>query len=340
MERLCALYGYGRIQTPGFEDTELFKRTSGAGSDIVQKEMYTFEDRGRPLAHASSGGNGADLPRLRRARHAPRAAAGEAVHDRADVPLRGAAARPLPRALTSSSLESIGSADPAVDAEVIQYYDALLRNLGVARYELQLNSIGDRNCRPAYVEKLNEWLDAHADVLDDDARQKRATSPLRVFDVKNERVRAALQDAPKIGESLCDECAQHFDAGARLPRRVRRRLHARADARSRSRLLHAHDLRVRRARREHAGSTICGGGRYDYLVEEIGGPPTPASASAPASSGSSSRSSSRASPQKSRCSTSSSSLEAAEHRGESCLAAMTELRAKGSRATPTMPAAR
>src|SRR6185312_12298188 len=79
-------------------------------------------------------------------------------------------------------------------------------------YELQLNSIGDRNCRPAYVEKLNTWLDEHADVLDDDAKQKRATSPLRVFDVKDAGVRAALQDAPKIGESLCDECMEHFAA--------------------------------------------------------------------------------------------------------------------------------
>ena len=121
MERLCALYGYRRIQTPGFEDTELFQRTSGAGSDIVQKEMYTFEDRGEPLADAAPGGHGADLPRLRRARDAPRAAAGEALHDRADVPLR----RPQSgryREHWQLSLEAIGSADPAVDAEVIQFY--------------------------------------------------------------------------------------------------------------------------------------------------------------------------------------------------------------------------
>src|SRR5256885_1332074 len=108
------------------------------------------------------------------------------------------------------SLESIGAADPGVDAEVIQFYDTLLRNLGVAKYRLQLNSIGDRNCRPAYIARLNAWLDEHADVLDDDAQLKRKTSPLRVFDVKSEPVRAALQDAPKIGESLCDECAEHF----------------------------------------------------------------------------------------------------------------------------------
>jgi histidyl-tRNA synthetase len=173
------------------------------------------------------------------------------------------------------SLESIGSADPAVDAEVLQYYDTLLRNLGVMRFELQLNSIGDRNCRPAYIERLNAWLDDHADILDDEARQKRATSPLRVFDVKNEQVRAALQDAPKIGESLCDECAEHFA-----------RVRAYLDAYGVPYTLEPTLVRgldyYTRTTFEFLGpdestqaSTICGGGRYDYLVEEIGGPPTP-----------------------------------------------------------------
>src|SRR5205823_2015112 len=111
LESLCALYGYRRLQTTVFEDTELFARQSGAVSN-----------------------------------------------------------------------------DPAVDAELIQLYNELLRRLGVTHYRLELNSIGDRNCRPAYLERLNAWLDEHEDVLDDEARQKRATTPLRVFDVKSERV--------------------------------------------------------------------------------------------------------------------------------------------------------
>jgi histidyl-tRNA synthetase len=158
---------------------------------------------------------------------------------------------------------------------VIQYYDALLKNLGISRYELQLNSIGDRNCRPAYIEKLNAWLDEHADALDDDAEQKRATSPLRVFDVKNEKVRAALRDAPKIGESLCAECAEHFA-----------QVRAHLDSYGVAYTLDATLVRgldyYTRTTFEFLGpdeskqaSTICGGGRYDYLVEEIGGPPTP-----------------------------------------------------------------
>ncbi len=158
---------------------------------------------------------------------------------------------------------------------MIQFYDTLLRNLGVARYELQLNSIGDRDCRPQYVEKLNAWLDAHADVLDEDAKQKRATNPLRVFDVKNEHVRAALRDAPKIGDSLCAACAEHFA-------RVRAYLDAYGVAYTlEPTLVRGLDYYTRTAfefigpDESTQASTICAGGRYDYLVEEIGGPPTP-----------------------------------------------------------------
>ena len=128
-----------------------------------------------------------------------------------------------------------------------------------------------RTAGPQYVERLNAWLDAHADVLDEDARHKRATSPLQVFDVKNPSVRAALEDAPKIGESLCDACRAHFDARA---------------ARTSTRygvpyvldptLVRGLDYYTRTTFEfigpdENANSTICGGGRYDGLVEAVGG---------------------------------------------------------------------
>jgi histidyl-tRNA synthetase len=274
MERLCALYGYRRIQTPGFEDTELFQRTSGAGSDIVQKEMYTFEDRGgRSLTLRPEGTAPICRAYIEHGMH--REPQPVKLYTLAPMYRYAAPQRGRFREHNQLSLENIGSADPAVDAEVIQYYDALLRNLGISRYELQLNSIGDRNCRPAYVEKLNAWLDAHPDVLDDDAKQKRATSPLRVFDVKDARVRAALQDAPKIGESLCAECEQHFAD-------VRERLDAYGVAYTLDPTLVRGLDYYTRTTFEFVGpdesaqaSTICGGGRYDYLVEEIGGPPTP-----------------------------------------------------------------
>jgi histidyl-tRNA synthetase len=274
MERLCALYGYRRIQTPVFEDTDLFARTSGSGSDIVQKEMYTFEDKGgrsltlrpegtAPICRAYIEHGMKQLPQ-------PVKLYTLATMYRYAAPQRGRF-----REHWQLSLENIGSADPAVDAEVIQFYDTLLRNLGIVRYELQLNSIGDRACRPGYIEKLNAWLDDHADLLDDEARQKRATSPLRVFDVKNDRLRAALADAPTIGDSLCDDCAEHFA-------RVRACLDEYGVAYTiEPRLVRGLDYYSRTVwefigpDESAQASTISAGGRYDYLIEEIGGPPTP-----------------------------------------------------------------
>ena len=274
MERLCALYGYRRIQTPVFEDVDLFQRTSGQGSDIVQKEMYVFEDRsGRTLALRPEGTAPicrAYLEHGMQREPQPVKLYTLATMYRYDKPQRGRY-----REHHQLSVENIGSADPAVDAEVIHLYDTLLRNLGLRGYELQLNSIGDRECRPAYLERLNAWLDAHDDVLDDEARQKRATSPLRVFDVKNPALRAALAGAPKIGDSLCDACAEHFAA-----------VRATLDALGVSYTLVPTLVRgldyYSRTTWEFVGpdestqaSTISAGGRYDGLIEEIGGPPTP-----------------------------------------------------------------
>jgi histidyl-tRNA synthetase len=274
MERLCALYGYRRIQTPAFEDVALFQRTSGEGSDIVEKEMYVFEDRGgRTLAlrpEATAPICRAYVEHGMQQQQQPVKLYTLATYYRYDKPQRGRY-----REHNQLSVECIGSAAPAVDAEVIDLYDTLLRNLGITRYALHLNSIGDRECRPAYLERLNAWLDGHADVLDADARQKRATNPLRVFDVKSPEVRAALEGAPKIGDSLCPACEEHFaavrtaldSAGVRYvldPTLVRG-----LDYYSRT------TWEFLGPDESTQASTISGGGRYDYLIEQIGGPPTP-----------------------------------------------------------------
>ena len=273
MEELAREYGYGRIQTPGFEDTELFRRTAGAGSDIVQKEMYTFEDLGgRSLTLRPEGTAPICRAYVEHGMHRepqPVKLFTVATMYRYDKPQKGRY-----REHTQWSVEAIGSDDPALDAELLQVYHELLRRLGVTQWELLLNSIGDGQCRPGYLERLNEWLDAHEHVLDDEARQKRATSPLRVFDVKSERVQAALADAPKIGDSLCAECRDHFadvrgylDAYA-IPYRIVPTLVRGLDYYTRTTF-------------EYVGpeggkaSALAGGGRYDGLVEEIGGPPTP-----------------------------------------------------------------
>ena len=273
MAEVCALYGYHQIDTPAFEDTELIIRTSGGGSDVVQKETYTFADRG-----------GRSLT-LRPEATAPicRAYIQHGLHRepqpqklytigpmwRYDRPQKGRY-----REHWQLSVEAIGTDDPAVDAEVIHLYSELLHRLGVERYTLELNSIGDSNCRPAYVERLAAWLDEHDSELDDEARSKRATSPLRVFDVKSERVQQVLENAPKIGESLCDECREHFA-------QVRTFLAAYGvDYELVPTLVRGLDYYTRTTfefKSEDLGAkdTICGGGRYDGLIEEIGGPPTP-----------------------------------------------------------------
>jgi histidyl-tRNA synthetase len=272
-ERLCSLYGYRPIQTPAFEDTALFERTSGEGSDVVHKEMYTFEDKGgrsltlRPEATAPIARAYLEHGLHREAQPVKLYTLG--TFYRYSAPQRGRY-----REFWQLSVEAIGSEDPAVDAEIIQLYDELLARLGLTDYTLQLNSIGDENCRPRYLERLTAWLDEHEDVLDDEARQKRGTSPLRVFDVKSERVRDALAEAPKIGDSLCDECRAHFEAlKAHLQNYG-------VEFELEPTLVRGLDYYTRTAFEFvddaiGAQSTICGGGRYDGLVEEIGGKPTP-----------------------------------------------------------------
>jgi histidyl-tRNA synthetase len=274
IEEQCAQYGWSRVSTPGFEDTALFERTSGEASDVVHKEMYSFEDRGdrsltlrpegtAPIARAYVEHGLAQEPQ-------PVKAYAIAPMYRYSRPGRGRY-----REHWQLSLEAIGSADPAIDAEVIQFYVELLRRLGVTEWALILNSIGDANCRPEYVRQLSKWLDEHPELLEnEEVAHKRATSVLQVFDVKSESVRAALDLAPKIGDSLCDACREHFTA-------VRGYLDAYGvpytlDAS----LVRGLDYYTRTTfefvgPEENVNSTICGGGRYDGLVEAVGGPATP-----------------------------------------------------------------
>jgi histidyl-tRNA synthetase len=273
LAEVAETYGYARIQTPVFEDAELFLRTSGQGSDVVQKEMYLFEDRGgRQLALRPEGTAPICRAYLEHGMH--REPQPVKLYTQATMYRYAAPQKGRYREHWQQSVEAIGSDDPAIDAEMIQLYVEVLRRLGVTQWELQLNSIGDANCRPAYVEKLVEWLDANDASLDDEARQKRATSPLRVFDVKSPSVRAALVDAPKIGESLCDACREHFAE-------VRRYLDALGVPYTlEPTLVRGLDYYTRTTFEfvgpdEGAQSTICAGGRYDGLIEQLGGPPTP-----------------------------------------------------------------
>jgi histidyl-tRNA synthetase len=274
MEEVTRLYGWRRIQTPGFEDTGLFERTAGEASDVVHKEMYTFSDRSdRSLTLRPEGT--APICRAYLEHGMQREPQPVKAYTIAPMYRYGAPGRGRYREHYQLSVEAIGSDDPAIDAEIIELYADLLGRLGVTQWELHLNSIGDAACRPAYVERLNAWLDEHSDVLDEDARHKRATSPLQVFDVKAPAVRAALEHAPKIGESLCDACREHFDAvraeldRAGVPYVLDPVLVRGLDYYSRTTFEFV-------GPDENANSTICGGGRYDGLIEQIGGRATPA----------------------------------------------------------------
>ena len=275
-ERLCGLYGYRPIVTPVFEDTALFERTSGAGSDVVQKEMYTFADRGgrsltlRPEGTAPICRSYVEHGMHREPQPAKLYTIGPMY--RYAAPQRGRY-----REHWQLSVEAIGSEHPSVDAEIIQLYHALLSRLGVTEFTLALNSIGCRECRPAYLERLTVWLDANLDRLDSPTREKASASPLRVFDnydAKPRAVQEALDEAPKIGESLCEACHEHFAA-------VRRDLDA-CDVSYEivPTLVRGLDYYTRTTweflgPHEGAQSALSGGGRYDGLVEEIGGPPIP-----------------------------------------------------------------
>jgi histidyl-tRNA synthetase len=274
IEEQCVQYGWSRIQTPGFEETALFERTSGAASDVVHKEMYTFEDRSersltlRPEATAP-------IARAYVEHGLAQEAQPVKAYTIAPMYRYGRPGRGRYREHWQLSLEAIGSADPAIDAEVIQFYAELLRRLGVTEWSLLLNSIGDANCRPQYVERLEEWLDGHPELAaDEEVAHKRATSILQVFDVKNEKVRAALDLAPKIGDSLCDECRAHFDA-------VKAHLDAYGIKYTLDpALVRGLDYYARTTfefvgPEENVNSTLAGGGRYDGLVEAVGGAATP-----------------------------------------------------------------
>jgi histidyl-tRNA synthetase len=276
MEQVCSRFGYRPIQTPVFEDTALFARTSGEGSDVVTKEMYTFEDRsGRSLTLRPELTAPICRAYLQHGLHRepqPQKLYSIATSYRYGRPQKGRY-----REFWQLSVEAIGSDDPALDAEVIQLYDALLGNLGVTEYRLELNSIGDANCRPAYLERLREWLAEHERRLDEETRDQARRNPLRALDnfaAKPPEVRDVLREAPAIGDALCEDCREHFAA-----------VSAYLDAYGVTyelvpTLVRGLDYYTRTTFEfigptHGAQSSICGGGRYDGLIEEIGGPPTP-----------------------------------------------------------------
>lgn len=262
------LAGYGYIELPVFEDTGLFVRGVGESTDVVGKEMYTFEDRaGRSLTLRPEGTAG--VMRAVVEHHLERGAlpvklwyAGPFF--RAERPQLGRY-----RQLQQVGVEAIGSDDPALDAEVIALAAEGYRSLGLEQVTLHLTSLGCAVCRPAYRERLQAFL-AGID-LDEATRQRAAVNPLRVLDDKRPEVRAATADAPVMVDHLCQECREHYDETRLLLRaqgvrwQEAPRLVRGLDYYTRTSFEFDHPLLG-------AQSGIGGGGRYDGLMESVGGP--------------------------------------------------------------------
>ena len=265
--RQARIAGYQHIELPVFEDTTLFARGVGESTDVVSKEMYTFEDRGgRSVTLRPEGTAGVMRAFI------------EHNMDRGYLPVKLNYYGPFfryerPQAgryrqLQQVGVEAIGMDDPLLDAEVIALADRSYRAIGLSGFRLELTSLGDRNCRPEYREKLQEFL---FDLpLDEETRKRAELNPLRVLDDKREEVREMTADAPLMLDHLCDECRAHFEAVTAAldsfgvpyvinPRMVRGLVYY-----SKTTFEFVHDGLG-------AQSGIGGGGRYDGLMSQLGG---------------------------------------------------------------------
>ena len=262
---------YGAVETAVFEDTALFVRGVGESSDVVRKEMYSFQDRGgreitlRP--EFTAGVLRAVLENNLHKGALPVKVWTSGPAFRYERPQAGRY-----RQFYQFDLEAIGTEDPAVDAETIAVAWDAYQSLGLRQYTLLLNSLGDTTCRPVYREALQKFLRALD--LDEETRQRIEINPLRVLDDKRPEVRAQLENAPVMTDYLCAECKAHYDTVRGLlddlgipftdaPRLVRG-----LDYYTRTTYEFDHALLG-------AQSGIGGGGRYDGLSEDIGGPPLP-----------------------------------------------------------------
>ncbi len=271
---LCRLYGYQRLDTPAFEDFQLFTRSIGEGTDIVTKEMYTFEDRsGNILALRPEGTapvcrayleHGMDnLPQPVKLFYL-------AAIFRYERPQSGRY-----RQHYQFGFEAVGDGDPALDAEVIEMAWQFFNSLGLKRIFLFVNSIGCKKCRPRYLDNLKAYYSEHLAGMCSDCKSRFEKNPLRLLDCKKPSCSDASEAAPKSIDFLCRECLAHFEAvvgyleALKLPFELNHRLVRGLD-------YYTKTVFEIQPPGEGAQSALGGGGRYDDLVEELGGRPTPA----------------------------------------------------------------
>lgn len=263
--------GYGLLQSPMFEYAEVFRRGMGEGSDVVGKEMYEFVDRdGQMIALRPEGTASVVRAYVQHHPVLPWKAWYATPAFRHERPQAGRY-----RQHHQVGVEALGPADADLDVEVISLADGFFRRLGLSDFVLKVNSMGDAMCRPAYVELLRSDLEERRDQLCTEHRQRLDSNPLRALDCKREECRNATADVPRLVDNLCEPCAAHFarvQAGLEtlgVPNAVDHRLVRGFDYYTRTTFEFASGAI------DAAQNGIGGGGRYDGLVEMLGGPPTP-----------------------------------------------------------------
>jgi len=273
IHRLCQLYSYRKINIPIFEETSLFERGVGEGTDIVEKEMYSFVDKGgTELTLRPEFTAGVVRAYLEHGMHVlPQPVKLYSIGPafRYDRPQAGRY-----RQFHQFNVEAIGVQEPALDVEVMSLAKQFYEELGFKELSFQLNSIGCSQCRPRYLKVLVEYYEQHLDEICDDCRRRLKRNPLRVLDCKNEACQPIIAGVPPVLDHLCQECREHFDALRRYldllgwPYTINPRL---------VRGLDYYTKTVFEVWAEGIGaqSALCGGGRYDGLAEELGGEPTP-----------------------------------------------------------------
>lgn len=270
---ICARYGYREIRTPIFEQTDLFVRTVGETSEIVMKQMYTFTDPGgerwtlRPegtapvvrafIQHSLDYG----MPLVKLFYIAP--------IFRYERPQAGRY-----RQHHQAGIEALGASDPTLDAEIIALGVDFLTAIGIEGYEIHMNSVGCPHCRPSYRTALINFLTPHAQRLCPDCQRRLHANPLRILDCKNDACKALTENAPPIVDYLCDECASHY---AQVLQTLE---HLGIACVQDHRLVRGLDYYTKTTFEFLHGelgaqNAILGGGRYDGLIEECGGKPTP-----------------------------------------------------------------
>ena len=261
-------YNYREIRTPILEETQLFARGVGADTDIVNKEMYTFEDRdGSSLTLRPE--NTASVIRAYIEHRLDQRPGMVKLYYIGPMFRRERPQAGRYRQFYQIGAEAIGSESPAVDAEVIEMVIEILTRAGLTGFELLINSVGDQNCRPQYVEKLREALQPVAARLCSDCQRRAVTNPLRVLDCKVEADQPVIDGLPSILDHLCDACRTHFDE-------VKSFLDDRAIAYTvRPRMVRGLDYYMRTTFEVVHGAlgaqnSVLGGGRYDGLAESLG----------------------------------------------------------------------